>query len=98
MSDKFNSWVKCAWDFVQCVWRDVVRLGRVLWACRVSAISAVLGIVLFSFAVPAQDLFADTSWNANIFGAIAYWGAVFAAVFVIWAFPVALWRTLDIGG
>jgi len=78
-------------------WVAAVRVGRVLWACRVSAASAVIGVFLFQVAVPAQNLFADTSWNAHILDAIGYWGAVFVALFVVWAFPVhygARW-TLD---
>jgi hypothetical protein len=84
-----------AW--IQPVWVPAVRIGRVLWACRVSAVSAILGIFLFQVAVPAQDLFADTSWNADIPSAIGYWAAVFGALFIVWAFPVhygARW-TLD---
>ncbi len=81
----------------QPVWVPAVRIGRVLWACRVSVVSAVLGVFLFQVAGPAQNLFADTSWNANIFGAIGFWSSVFVALFVVWAFPVhygARW-TLD---
>ncbi len=89
-------WAKpVAW--FQLVWVPVVRLGRVLWACRVSVVSAVLGLYLFQVAAPAQNLFADTSWNTSLLGAIAYWGSVFVALFVVWAFPVhfgARW-TLD---
>jgi hypothetical protein len=84
-----------AW--IQPVWVPAVRTGRVLWACRVSAVSAILGIFLFQVAIPAQNLFADTSWNADMLGAIGYWTAVFVALFVVWAFPVhygARW-TLD---
>lgn len=90
MWDRLVSWAHHAWV-------EAVRVGRVLWACRVSATSAVLGLVLFWVAVPAQNLFADTAWNASLVGAIGYWSAVFTALFVVWAFPVhygARW-TLD---
>jgi hypothetical protein len=83
---------------IEPVWVAVVRVGRVLWACRVSAVSAFLGLFLFQAVAPAQNLFADTSWNAHILDAIGYWGAVFAALFVVWAFPVhygARWTLAD---
>ena len=39
-------------------------------------------------ALPAQNLFADTSLNTNLPRAIGYWFLVFVALFWFWAFPV----------
>jgi hypothetical protein len=61
--------------------------GRILWACRVSLVSALAGLALFGFVDQAQNLFADRSFDAILFGA-HYWLAVFAAIFLVWAFPV----------
>lgn len=70
------------------MWANVVWLARTLWACRVSVVSAFGGIALFYVALPAQNLFADISLNANLPLAIGYWFLVFAALFLFWAFPV----------
>lgn len=76
---------------------NVVWLARILWACRVSAVSAFGGLALFYLALPAQNLFADTTLNANFPLAVGYWFLVFAALFLFWAFPVhyGARRTLD---
>ncbi|QBR70162.1 hypothetical protein CU048_01445 [Beijerinckiaceae bacterium] len=70
------------------MWAHVVWLARTLWACRVSVASAFGGLALFYVALPAQNLFADVSLNANLPLAIGYWFLVFAALFFFWAFPV----------
>lgn len=66
---------------------DLYWFGRILWACRVSLASAVGGLALFGLVDQAQNLFADRSFDAYFFGA-HYWLSVFAAVFLVWAFPV----------
>ena len=66
-----------------CVWTP---LARVLWACRISVISALAGYFLFLFVIQAQDLFADTTFGR--WPLILYWAGVFAAVAFIWALPV----------
>jgi hypothetical protein len=75
-------------ELVRFLWTLSVRLARVLWACRISIISAGLGVLLFWQAIPAQDIFADTAWNASPLGTLAHWSAVFLALFLVWAFPV----------
>lgn len=69
-------------------WEAIVWVARVLWVCRVSAFSAVAGLFLFAFAIQAQNLLSDTSWNRNIVVAILFWLATIAFVFLFWAFPV----------
>src|SRR5215211_5819787 len=64
------------------LWRAVLRWVHVLWVCRVSVASVVLGFVIVLKVPQAQDLFADTS-----FGALA-WGLFFAVAFSCWAIPV----------
>ncbi len=68
-------------------WRnDLFWCGRILWACRISLASAIGGLLLFWKVDQAQNLFADRSFDAYFFGA-HYWLSVFAAVFLVWAFP-----------
>ena len=43
-------------------WDRVAWLARALWACRVSVLSGLAGLILFYVAVPAQNLFADQSF------------------------------------
>jgi len=62
-------------------------LARVLWACRVSVVSALAGYYLFLSAIQAQDLFADTTYGGSWWH-IAFWTGVFAAVAFVWALPV----------
>jgi hypothetical protein len=59
----------------------IARCGRALWVCRVSAISAGLGIVLFARAAPARDLFVEVNAGA------LYWTMFFALV-LAWALCV----------
>lgn len=66
---------------------DLFWFGRILWACRISVASAIGGALLFWKVDQAQNLFADRSFDALFFGA-HYWLSVFAAVFLVWAFPV----------
>lgn len=56
----------------------VSRLRRVLWVCRVSAASALCGLVLFYAAAPARDLLAETG------GGWFYW-SLFLALVLAWA-------------
>lgn len=66
---------------------DLYWFARILWACRISLVSALGGALLFWCVDQAQNLFADRSFDALFFG-VHYWFLVFAAAFVIWAFPV----------
>ena len=62
---------------------------RILFACRVSLISVVAGALLFAFATPARDLFADVTYGA-LPGAVVAWGHwlwFFALLILVWAFP-----------
>ncbi len=68
-----------------CLWP---WLARVLWACRISLLSALAGYFLFLFVIQAQDLFADTTYGSQPLWHVGYWTGVFAAVAVIWALPV----------
>ena len=70
------------------MWANMVWLARALWACRVSVVSAFGGLALFYVALPAQNLFADTSLNTDLRLAMGYWFLVFVALFLFWAFPV----------
>ena len=38
--------------------------GRILLACRVSVISAIAGVLLFSLVPQARDLFSDITYGA----------------------------------
>ncbi len=78
------------------IWSGFAWLFRILWACRVPVASAVLGLWLFGTLVQAQNLLSDTSWNTSPGMAVLYWTLFFAAVFVVWAFPIhyAARRTL----
>jgi hypothetical protein len=64
------------------VWRFVTLFGRVLFACRVSLLSALGGLALLGLALQAQNLFADLSHGW------LYWPLFFVALFFVWAFPV----------
>lgn len=69
-----------------CLWPP---LARVLWACRISVLSAVLGYFLFLAVVQAQDLFADTTYGSHHpLWHIGFWTFFFAALAFIWALPV----------
>src|SRR5271169_1276783 len=62
---------------------------RILFACRVSLISVVAGALLFAFATPARDLFADVTYGA-LPGSLVAWGHwlwFFALLILVWAFP-----------
>src|SRR5262249_48883780 len=52
----------------------ISRFGCALWVCRVSAISAGLGILLFARAAPARDLFVEVNAGA------LYWTLFFGLV------------------
>jgi len=62
--------------------------ARVLWATRVSAVSALAGYLLFLFVIQAQDLFADTTFGDRPLFHVAFWGSVFVAAALVWALPV----------
>ncbi len=68
-----------------CLWTS---LARVLWASRVSVVSALAGYYLFLSVIQAQDLFADTTYGDQWGWHCAYWTGVFASVAFIWALPV----------
>ena len=59
-------------------WSVVLRWLRVLWVCRIPALSAGLGIALFSLAEPARDLFMESQ------SYVAYWAALFGLA-LLWA-------------
>ncbi len=63
---------------------------RILFACRVSASSALAGFLLFFFVPQAHDLFDDISYGALPYSLFAWgmWLLFFVYVFLIWAFPV----------
>jgi hypothetical protein len=64
-------------------------LARVLWACRISLVSALLGYFLFLLVIQAQDLFADTTFGPTHWVKhVVYWASFFAAVALVWALPV----------
>ena len=64
------------------VWRFISLFSRVLFACRVSLLSALGGLALLGLVLQAQNLFADLSQSW------LYWPLFFVALFFIWAFPV----------
>ena len=84
-------------------WTRIVWTFRILFACRVSVLSGGAGLALFWMAVPAQNLLADTSWARstawawNLATGLGFWGLFFAAMILLWAFPVhyGARRTLD---
>ena len=69
------------------VWIWGIRLAHVLWACRVSVLSAGAGLLIFAYVLQAQNLFADLSFS-DFAGGVLYWLCVFGAIFLFWAFPV----------
>jgi hypothetical protein len=68
-------------------WRSLTQAARVLFACRVSVLSALGGLFLFGLVLQAQNLFADLSF-AGWAGGVLYWSGFFFAVFFVWAFPI----------
>ena len=76
----------------------IAWLLRILFAARISVVSAVLGFYLFAEVDQAQNLLADTSWNSNLALAFLYWTLFLLATALIWAFPVhyaARWALED---
>jgi hypothetical protein len=63
---------------------------RILFACRVSILSGLAGIVLFLLISQARDLFADISFGAlpGKFDSQLHWFLFFSDLVLIWAFPV----------
>lgn len=70
-------------------------IARILFAVRVSVINVVSSGLLFWFAVQADDLLADLSFENG--WQLLFWPGVFAATFFLWAFPVhyGARKTLD---
>src|SRR5271166_1442638 len=68
-------------------WRFLTQAARVLFACRVSVLSAFGGLLLFGLVLQAQNLFADLSFG-DWAGGVFYWSGFFFAVFFVWAFPI----------
>ena len=68
-------------------WSEIVWMLRVMWACRVSVLSAVAGLLLFGQVDQAQNLLEDTSFGPALGG--LYWAGFFIAVFFLWAFSIA---------
>ena len=64
------------------IFRSAWRIFRVLWVCRVPAVSALAGGALMILVPQAVDLFADTGLSAW------RWGWFFFSLF-IWAWLVA---------
>ena len=95
MEDEDVSFVEGVRERLIRFWDHVAWLARALWACRVSVLSGLAGVILFWVAVPAQNLFADQSF-AGLYQ-VLYWLGVFALVFLVWAFPIHYnaRRTLD---
>ena len=67
---------------IRFVWTWLIRAGQVLWACRISVFSAVVGLAVFGLVLQAQNLFADLSFN-NFADGRLHWIIVFAAIFVL---------------
>jgi hypothetical protein len=65
-------------------------LGRILFACRVSVLSAAAGFLLYALVPQARDLFSDITLGALPFsiGAWLLWALFFFYLFFVWAFPV----------
>ena len=72
---------------IRFVWIWLIRLGQVLWACRISVFSAAVGLAVFGLVLQAQNLFADLSFSDFAHGRL-HWIIVFAAIFLFWAFPI----------
>ena len=60
----------------------------ILWACRVSVVSALGGYFLFVLVLQAQDLFADTTLGHEPLAHIAKWSWMFFLLALVWALPV----------
>src|SRR5262245_33166103 len=67
-------------------WFNEFRL--ILWVCRVSVTSVVLGWTLFLFVPQARDLFIDLPAAKEWYLTWAYALLVAIALLVFWAFPV----------
>lgn len=70
-------------------------IARTLFAVRVSVINVVSSGLLFWFAVQADDLLADLSFENG--WQLLFWAGVFVATFLLWAFPLhyGARKTLD---
>jgi hypothetical protein len=80
-----------SWVRYQRVWAHILRWLRVLWVCRVSLASVLVGFLFLTFVPQAQDVFVDTSVGPG------YWASFFFFLFFGWAFAVhyAARRILD---
>ena len=78
----FGNRLRASWDFV-------LDASLILWICRVSAVSAVAGLLLFGFSDQARDTFLEvrglrpSNWQNLLF-----WVAFFLFVILFWAMPV----------
>ena len=63
-------------------------VARVLWACRVSVVSALAGYYLFLTVIQAQDLFADDTYAGQGWWNVGFWVCAFLALAFVWALPV----------
>ena len=63
---------------------------RILFACRVSLLSAFGGLLLYLFSEQARDLFADVAFGAlpGNWEAWLFWAFFFFYLVFLWAFPV----------
>jgi hypothetical protein len=66
-------------------WNNVLDAVNVLWVSRVSAISVVLGAVLFIAIPPVRDTFLETRDDGLD---LMRWGFFFLAALLFWALPV----------
>jgi len=90
----FTAIAQYGYDFIRhpitnfkTVWIWGVRLAHILWACRISVLSAGAGLLIFYYVLQAQNLFADLSFGDSARG-VLFWLCVFGAIFLFWAFPV----------
>ncbi len=64
------------------VWLALLPWFKVVWACRVSVVSVVFGLLLLAYVPQARDLFADSEASTW------WWVGFFLAMFFGWAFAV----------
>jgi hypothetical protein len=69
------------WPFLVCLGKMLWRAPRVLWVCRVPAISAIGGGLFISYLSQTRDLFADLG--------LQWWQWLgFFALLIVWAWIV----------
>lgn len=88
-----NAWTRARQAVAQLsrAWNRALIYLHVLWICRVSAASVLLGFLILCVLPQGWDLFADTS-QSNV-----QWVLFLSLAFFLWAFPVhyAARRLLD---